>query len=408
MMPSEHPIKNIYRAKIRHALGPSEVVEFEDGLLVIDEHGRITACGPTTKLKEQLPKDCSIHDYRDSWIFPGFVDTHVHLPQLDCRNKNGLTLLDWLKTYIFPHEAKFSDPKIAQDTAQRFFDEIISYGVTLAAIYSTVHYEATDIAFQSAKEKGLRAIIGQALNDQNVPTNLQKPAKQLLRETEKLILKWHGKEKRLFCSVTPRFAPSCSKELIQGCGKMAQESGAYFQTHMAETRDEVSIARDLYGFKNYPSFYEKLFCLGKHSLFAHSIFLTEDEWKVLSLFDCCVAHCPTSNVFLKSGTMPIAQAEKYGIRYGFGSDVGAGPTFSMREISNCALEVHPKSAMDEKKAFYLATLGGAEALSMGHEVGNFAEGKWADFSIFEKSDFKGRAKAVFVAGQPILRTGNES
>lgn len=403
MMPSEHPVREAFRGSIKHALGPSQTVEIADGLLLINGQGKIAACGPYEKLSQRLPKDCRVHDYRGQWILPGFVDCHTHFPQLDCRNKNGRTLLDWLKYEIYPAEEKFSAPNVARDTAVRFFNELLAHGITTAAIYSTVHCEATDVAFQMAQEKGLRAIIGQALNDQNVPEALKKPAKQLLKETERLIVKWHGRDKRLFAAVTPRFTPTCSKELIQGCGEMAAQAKVHFQTHLAETKDEVAWARELYRFKNYSGFYADCGCLESKSLFAHCIYLNEDEWHVLSEHKGCVAHCPTSNFFLKSGTMPVGSAEKHGLRFGFGSDVGAGPTFSMREIADCALQVHPKEVMNEAKVFYLATLGGAEALNMADQIGNFAEGKWADFAIWDSPDFKNRAKEVFVAGQGVWK-----
>lgn len=403
MMPSEHPVKEAYRASIRHALGPTQIEEFADGLLVVDGKGKIVACGDYQKLAKQIPADCQIHDHRGNWIFPGFVDCHTHLPQLDCRNKTGYTLMDWLKVHIYPVEAQFANPEKAREVAPRFYDELLAHGITTAAIYSTIHYEATDIAFQIALEKGLRVIIGQAFNEQNAPPYLVKPARQLLKETEKLILKWHQREGRLFCALTPRWAISCSKDLIKECGAMAKEAKAYFQTHLAETEDEIRTAREMHHFKNYPGLYEKLGCLGSHSLFAHAIYLDKEEWCLLADHQASIAHCPTSNVFLKSGTMPIASVEKYSLRCGFGSDVGAGPTFSMREILSCAFDVHPKNRMDEKKAFYLSTLGGAEALSFSQQIGNLEPGKWADFSVFGDKDFSGKAKRVFISGQPVWK-----
>ncbi|OGQ44539.1 MAG: guanine deaminase [Deltaproteobacteria bacterium RIFCSPLOWO2_02_FULL_46_8] len=394
-----------YRASIRHALGPSQVETFEDGLLLLDDQGKIVACGSYEELVLRLPKNCTIHDYRGFWIIPGFVDCHTHLPQLDCRNKNGYTLLDWLKIYIYPAEAKFADPKIAESVALRFFDELLSHGITTAAIYSTIHFEATDIAFKIAKEKGLRVIIGQVLMDQNAPALLLKPAVQSLRESEKLITKWHGVDGRLFYALTPRFALTCSKNLIRDAGKMSQEASCYFQTHLAETKEEVLQAKDLYQFKNYTGFYESNHCLSSHSLFAHCIYLNEAEWRMLGEHKGCVAHCPTSNVFLKSGTMPIAALEKEGIRYGMGTDVGAGPTFSMMEVADCAHAVHPKGVVTNEKAFYLSTLGGAEALALSDQIGNFVEGKCADFAVFEKSDYKGIANEVFVQGELVWKKG---
>ena len=404
MMPSEQIITKAYRSSIRHALGAKQIITHEDGLLVIDASGKIAACGEYSKLFSRLPKNISIEDFRRHWILPGFVDSHVHLPQLDCRNKNGLTLLDWLTTYIFPAEAKFGNTKLAEETSRRFFDELLMHGITTAAVHVTIHAEATDIAFQIAQEKGLRVVMGQVLMDQNAPDNLLQSHRRLLRETEQLISKWHGKEGRLFYAVTPRFAVTCSRPLLEGAGKLAKESGAYFQTHLAETEKENNWAKECHRFKDYVELYEQCHCLGNKSLFAHCIHLNDAEWARLADSRPSVAHCPTSNVFLKSGTMSISKIEKYQIRYGLGTDVGAGPTFSMFEVMDCACNVHPKDKMNSDKAFYLATLGGAEALSLEKQVGNFVEGKWADFSIVERET----VKKVYISGSCVWGLSNAS
>lgn len=405
MMPSEHPIREAFRGAIRHALGPSQIVELADGLLALDTFGKIAACGPYEKLKAQLPSDCTVRDFSRSWIIPGFVDCHTHWPQLDCRNKNGLTLLDWLGKYIYPAESQFADSKSAEKTIGRFLEELLSYGITTAAIYSTVHYEATDLAFQMALDKGLRVIMGQVLMNQNAPHSLLRRTKQLLLETEWLIDKWHGKKQRMFYAVTPRFSLTCSKDLIAEAGAMALQAKAYFQTHLAETQAEVILAKDQHRFHNYAAFYGEKKCLGRHSLFAHCIHLGPEEWGILSEHHCGIAHCPTSNVFLKSGTMPVATVERHRICYGFGTDVGAGSTFSMREIADCAVKIHSQTTMGPAKAFYLATLGGAEALSLADQIGNFVEGKWGDFAVFDNTKLQSKAQKVFIAGQCVWTNG---
>lgn len=387
-----------YRAKITHALSAEQLVEYPDGVLIVDEHGKIIHCGNYAELAHTVPAHCQWHDYRESLITPGFVDCHVHLPQLDCRNKTGYTLLDWLKNYIYPAEEKFSNPDFAASIAQRFFDELLAHGITTAAVYSTVHFEATNVAFQIAEEKGLRVVLGQVLMDQNAPASLLKPTSQLLKETEQLIAKWHKKNDRLYYAVTPRFALTCSEKILSAAGKLAQSSGAYFQTHLAETKDEIAQAKALHSFEDYAAFYEDKHCLGKHSLFAHCIHLNSHEWDRLAHHQCKVAHCPTSNVFLQSGTMPIAELDKRSICYGFGTDVGAGPTFEMQEVMACAHQVHSRTMMNDRKAFYLATLGGAKALSLADKIGNFEKGKAADFVIFDGANMSNATQKVFVNG----------
>lgn len=394
----------IFRAKIKHPLTPNRTEVFPDGLLAVDEKGTIVAVGDYQKLRSRFSKEIPESDYRDLWMFPGFVDCHVHLPQLDCRNKCGLTLLDWLKIHIYPAEAAFKDPKVVEKTAPRFFEALLQHGITTAAVYSTVHYEATDAAFEMASVKGLRVVMGQVLMDQNAPSELLRPKRRLLQETERLISKWHGKNDRLFYAVTPRFALTCSKALLVGAGRLSQEVGCVFQTHMAETKEEIAEAKKLHRFLNYPEFYRQCDCTGERSLFAHAIHLEESEWEVLKESNSAVAHCPTSNVFLQSGTMPLARVEKFGLRCGLGTDVGAGPTFSMREIIDCGQEVHGPSKFDEAKAFHMATLGGAKALGLENRIGNFTVGKSADFVLFEKENFLGEALKTYVAGRAVWKS----
>ena len=387
------------RGTIRSMRDAAQLVSYADGLLVWDTHGKIVACGEYCDIHVQLPSHVQIQDYRNYLITPGFVDCHVHLPQLDCRNKTGHTLLDWLQHYIYPAEAAFADPVVARDVSRRFYQELLRNGTTTAMIYSTTHEEATRIAFEEAEAGGIRAIIGKVMMDQNCPDDLREKTSESLKATERLIQDWHGRSGRIYYAVTPRFALTCSRELIVGAGQLAMDSGVYFQTHLAETMEEVSAAHDLHAMDDYVQFYGDCRCLGRHSMFAHCIYLSDQEWKRLATSYSAVAHCPSSNTFLMSGRMSYEEVSRHKVRCGLGSDVGAGPEFSLWDVMRCGCEMHPPSVFSSQEAFYRATLGGAEALGFSNQIGSFDVGKEADFVIS-----KGNEDVTGVAVLPTLAT----
>lgn len=356
-------------------------VYYEDGGVVWDRTGTIVACD-TWEVVQQRWGTLSYDDWRGHLVTPGFVDCHVHLPQLDCRNKTGYRLLDWLDKYIFPAEAMFADPALARTTARRFFAELLRHGTTTAMIHSTIHEVATHIAFEEAERSGIRAIIGKVMMDQHCPTALQERTSDSLRTTESLIARWHGKAERLYYAVTPRFALTCSRALLEGAGKLAAQARCYFQTHIAETQEEVRRAHQMHHIQDYVGLWGDCQCLGPQSMFAHAIYVSDGEWKQLSQTQSAVAHCPSSNIFLQSGRMPYEKIAEFAIRCGLGSDVGAGPEFSLWDVIRCGMTMHTEQTFSALEGLYRATLGGAAALGMAERIGSFAVGKQADIAVF--------------------------
>ncbi len=355
---------------------------WNDGAIFWSRTGRITAAGPWNLVRSAhatIPLD----DRRGHLIIPGFVDCHVHLPQLDCRHKSGYTLLDWLDRYIFPAEARFADPTIARDTAVRFFHELLCNGTTTALIFSTIHEKATDIAFQEAEACGIRAIIGKVLMDQHSPPTLTEKIGPGIAASERLIARWHGKHGRLFYAMTPRFALTCSEEALTRAGQLAKDSGCYFQTHIAETIAEVDRAREIFHTSDYVGLFAQCGCLGPRSVFAHAIYLTNAEWQQIAASKSAIAHCPSSNIFLQSGRMPIEAINQYQITCGLGSDVGAGPEFSLWDVMQSGVTTHTPEMFSPLEAFYRATIGGAAALGLENNIGKFATGYAADMVVYK-------------------------
>ncbi|OGQ47957.1 MAG: guanine deaminase [Deltaproteobacteria bacterium RIFCSPLOWO2_02_FULL_47_10] len=405
----------IFRGRIIHSLYPNKIEEFKDGALVLDSHGRILACDEYGKIaRGQIPPvppflkggggGIKIVDRRGSVIIPGLIDCHLHLPQLDQRGRHGVTLLDWLEKYIFPAEKAFENLRTAEDVSKRFFKKLILNGTTTAAIYATIHAKAADLAFRVAKDAGIRAIIGKVMMDQYAPKGLEEDTHQSLKDSEALCAKWHNAGKgRLMYAFTPRFAPTCSETLLAEVGNLARESGAYIQTHIAETVAENERVKELFpDYKDYTEVYEENFCLGPKTILGHAIHLSEDEMRRIAKSKTKLAHCPTSNFFLKSGRMPVELIEEHGITYGLGTDVGAGTSMSLLTAMRHADYIQPHLTVTPAKAFYLATLGGARALSLENSVGNFRKGKFADFCTVDIKAIDPRYKPSELMADEIL------
>jgi guanine deaminase len=361
---------------------PLSVMDYRDGVLAVDASGRIAAIGPFDPSSKGRPVDFS-----GRLIIPGLVDVHSHIPQLDVRGKHGATLLKWLDRYILPAELAFSNPSVVNDVATRFFKKLILNGTTTAGLYATVHADATDRCFQIAAAAGVRCFIGKVMMDRHALPGLEEDTRRSLSESERLCAKWHGAEGgRLSYAFTPRFAPTCSFELMREAGRMAREAGCYLQTHIAETLGEIERVKELFPkYASYAELYEDAGLLGPRTILGHAVHMSDDEYKRLASAGAKIAHCPTSNLFLKSGRMPVERVEAAGCAYGLGTDVGAGTSMSMFAEMRHADYVQDARSVPPEKAFWLATMGGAAALGREGDVGSLEVGKFADFCVVDVS-----------------------
>ncbi|WP_456365565.1 guanine deaminase [Thermococcus sp.] len=356
------------------------IVSFEDpsspreyGYMTVEE-GRIISLS-----KERPSITGELVDYSGHLILPGFIDAHVHLPQFYSRGMISTSLLDWLEKFIFPAEMKFSDPGFAREASRKFFSTLIRNGTTTAVVYSSSHREATEIAFEEAMRSGIRAVIGQVLMDRNGPEELLTTPERAEREIVAVASRWHGFDGRLFYAVTPRFAVSCSMPLMKTAAKVAGEMGLYVQTHLSEQVEEIKEVLRLFpGVSSYTEVYLRAGLLGRKTVVAHAIHLSDTERRILAETGTKVAHCPSSNFFLHSGTMSLSSHERFGIVVGLGSDVAAGPFVSMLEVMRDAYYANP---MDPFKAFHLLTMGGARVLGLDGRIGSLEAGKEADFVV---------------------------
>ncbi|MBO3458703.1 guanine deaminase, partial [Aetokthonos hydrillicola] len=300
----------------------------------------------------------------------------------------GEQLLSWLNKYTFPIERKFKDKSYADRIASFFLDELLKNGTTTALVFAAVFPESVDALFEAANRRNLRIIAGKVMMNRNAPDYLLDTAVSSYEDTKRLIKKWH-KNNRLLYAVTPRFAVTSTDEQLDLAKKLLDEfPDVYLHTHLSENKDEVALALELFpGNQDYLNIYERFGLVGKRSIFAHCIYLSGSEFERLSKADSSIAFCPTSNLFLGSGLFNLAQAKstQTPVKVGLGTDIGGGTSFSMLQTINEAYKVAQlqQQNLSSFKALFLATLGGAIALSLQDKIGNFDVGKEADFTVLD-------------------------
>lgn len=266
-----------------------------------------------------------------------------------------------------------------------FLDELIRNGTTSAMVFTTIYPSAVDSLFNAAKSKQMRIIAGQVMGDKNLPDYLIQSPEKAAAETTQLIHKWHNKPgTSLLYAITFRFAPTTSPELFTKIKELKDEyPDTYIHTHISENQQEITWSNELFGTKNYLDIYDRYHLLGRKTLLAHGVYLTDEEEIRLHATNTSISFCPSSNLFLGSGLFKLNNAEKNDVTVGLGTDIGAGTSFSMLQTLNNAYKVLQLQGQNLTpfKGFYLATLGGAKALALDDKLGNFKPGKEADFVV---------------------------
>lgn len=357
----------------------------EDGLLT-HRDGWIEAVVPA-------PDGCLVPVTQPDAIWlPAFVDTHVHCPQTRIRGSATGPLLDWLAQSVFPEEARFVDRAYARAVADEFCQHLLAQGTTCVAAYSTSDEGATDALFEAMAATGIAGHAGLTLMDRMAPDAVCVPAEVALPAAERLIAKWHGRADRLFFAITPRFALSCTPELMRGAAKLAETHDLLIQTHLSENTAEIATVAEV--FPEHPDYlgvYADHGLCTRHAIFAHCVHLDDAGWDRIAAADAAVSHCPDSNFFLGSGCMPIAAPIARGIRLGLGTDVGAGRTFSLRRVAASAYDAAliTGGTITSEALLWYATRGGGDALRL--PFGRLERGAAADFVAIDVPDLAGPA-----------------
>jgi guanine deaminase len=358
---------------------------FDDGGLAFDEEGRVVAVGDFQTIRQAHP-EATVIDERGALLLPGLVDTHVHYPQLPIIGAMGLELLEWLERRALPEEARLMDPDYAREGAREFVHGLAAAGTTTALVFGSHFPAAQEALFAEAERAGLRITSGLVVSDRNLLATLHVTPETAWGESRRLIDRWHNRG-RLRYAVTPRFSASCSEAMLEACGALSSEGrDLIVTTHINESLAEVKeVARQFDWSRDYVETYERFGLVGPTSVLAHDIHVTDDELSRLAEARASVAHCPSSNAFLGSGTFPMRRHLDHGIRFALGTDVGAGTGLSVLKEGLAAYQVQrlvPDGCLlGPQHLLYLATRAGAEALGLAHEVGDLGPGKSADFVL---------------------------
>jgi len=381
------------------APNPRQLRSIPDGALIFDTAcGRILASGAVGELEHspdwQTACDLTPATAYPPLILPGFVDAHAHLPQYPAVARHPESLLPWLEKHIFPLEKHFRGPHTRALT-EHFFDDLACHGITCASLFGALWPESTDEAFAIAEQRGMRLSLGKVMMDVSSygEPNPAAALEKSLRESAELIEQWHGKAHGLLrYAVSPRFAVTSSAELLKEAATLADRHGCLIQTHLAENRAELATVRQRFPeAKDYTDVYDRAHLLGPRTVLGHAIHLSQREIDTIADRGSHVAHCPTSNLFLRSGLMPLNRLLDAGIAVGLGSDVAGGPELNPWQIMRSAIETqtarHFQSdavpLLSPAAALHLATVGGATVLGLNKVIGTLDAGMDADLIVVD-------------------------
>ena len=321
-------------------------------------------------------------------ILPGFVQTHLHLCQTLFRGAaDDLSLIDWLKKRVWPMEAAHSAESV-RASAQLSIVELIKSGTTCALTMETVRH--TDEVLRVVEESGFRATIGKCMMDRgdDVPRELYEETHGSVQESLRVIDEWHGRgDGRIRCCFAPRFAISCTRELLREVAQLARKRGVMIHTHAAENQKECEMVEHETGMRNV-AYLDALGVSGSHVMLAHCIHLDDEEMATLGRTKTSVAHCPSSNLKLGSGIARVAEMLERGISVSLGADGAACNNrldmfTEMRTAALLQKALHGPEVLPAALALRIATIDGARALGLEKEIGSLEIGKRADVIVVD-------------------------
>ncbi|MDB5529680.1 MAG: guaD [Devosia sp.] len=352
----------------------------EDGAVVIAD-GKIVALEDFSAIEIG---DAQVIDHRPHLILPGFIDTHLHYVQSQMIASYAGSLLEWLNTYTFVEEQKFSQQGHAGSVASAFYDELIRNGTTTAVAYCSSHPRSVDAYFAEAEKRNMLMVGGKVMMDRNAPEALCDTAQSSYDDTKALIERWHGRGRGLY-AISPRFAITSTPEQMEMARALvAEHPECYVQTHLSENDAEIKFSMELYpDAVDYTGIYEDYGILGPKTLIGHCIHLNHRETRVLAETKSVAVFCPTSNLFLGSGLFDRERLMMAGVRIGIATDIGGGTSYSMLRTLDEGYKISQLRGqrLTPFNSFYMMTLGNARALSLEGTIGTIAPGCAADLVV---------------------------
>jgi len=437
-------MKTLHRGHIFHLTGKPTVqeaaealVEIPDGALLVNDDGVIEWCGHHVDRPQLDGASVEVIDHGDAFLLPGFVDTHMHFPQVNSIDAyGGGQLLEWLTECIFPAEARFANEAFAVGAAKEFCHRLISAGTTTSLVFGSAFPVAQDALFSEYRRRGLRGVIGRGI--QTVGPDAAKPLitseSDAIKLTRDEIEKWHPSEADasnalVYAAVVPRFSLSVTTETFAALGELYDHfrgQGVYFTSHLNENNrpgdGEIAAVLGSYEVETYLDTYDGRFLpgskkggkslLGRRSVMAHCVHCQDSELERMAETQTSVAHCPTSQLFLGSGTMPWQRTIAAGVNVAAGTDLAAGDTWFIPDVLNAAFKVHiseteQEAALHPAQLLHLGTVAGARALDLEDRIGNFDAGREADFVVIDPSAWEPLGNSLewgLRSDDPVKRT----
>jgi guanine deaminase len=374
----------LYRALLADTPGdpfvgdPADALALDEDGGLVERDGIVVARGPFAAVRAAHP-DEPVIELHGGVLVPGFVDTHVHFPQIRAIGGLGMPLLEWLEKRALPEESKLGERTYAEDVAREFVDGLTAAGTTTALVFGAHFAPAMDALFGQAERSGLNITAGLVLSDRLLRQDLLRTPRSGLVDSRNLIRRWHGRG-RLRYAVTPRFSLSTSDAMLDVCAQLMGD-GIWFTSHINEHPAEVDAVAGLFpDSRHYLDSYHRHGLVTRRSVFAHSVHATDAELDLMGGLGAWVAHCPTSNAALGSGMFPLRRHVEHGVGVALGSDVGAGtglflPKEALQAYFLQQLLGADGVALSVAHLLYLATRAGARALGLDHRVGDFTPGK---------------------------------
>lgn len=359
----------------------------EDGALLI-ESGRITEAGTYADVKSKSPIGVEVIDHRPHLLMAGFIDPHIHFPQMQVTASYAANLLEWLNTYTFVEEQRFADASHSARFAMLFFDELLRHGTTTAAAYCSVHKGSADAFFTEAQRRNLLMVGGKVMMDRNAPEALTDTAQSSYDDTRAVIENWHGKG-RNHVAITPRFAITSTPAQLEAAGTLAHEHpDLLIQTHLSENNAEIAYTLELYPeAQDYTDVYARYGLLTRNMLLGHAIHLSDREMDAIADAGSVAVHCPTSNLFLGSGLFDLKRIKEHGVRTAVATDIGGGSSYSLLRTLDEAYKIQQLRGhrLPPIESYWQATRGNAEALGLVDRIGTLEPGSDADIIALDAS-----------------------
>lgn len=384
-------MRKVYKAHILYTKERSRFEVLENGYIAVED-GRVA--GVAADLKTLGCEGAEVTDFGDRLLIPAMNDMHVHAPQY--RNQGlamDLELLPWLQNYTFPEEKKYVDTTYAEQMYRRFIHDLWRFGTMRACVFATIHTDSTRLLMNLFQEAGMGALVGKVAMNRNCPPELMETVEEMVEGNEALIAEFEKPDALVRPIITPRFVPSCTSEMLQACGELADKYQMPVQSHLSENKDEIVLVHKLEKEStSYGDAYNRYGLFGQTpTIMAHCVWTASEELELMKKNGVMVAHCPTSNLNIASGLAPIRTFLEEGIKVGLGSDVSGGHELSIFQMMVYAIQVskmyylqnRDRSPLTLSEVFWMATKSAGRFFG---QVGSFEPGYEFDALLIDDHD----------------------